>query len=468
MLREMKTRQPVLHKLAAALSFLCFMSLGDTLSAATVLSLTNDDSECSFLLQGEIKAGDAKKLLKKTESYYEELQLNGTFLERRSSPIYVCLNSPGGSLLEGVDLAKVISDFGLATRIPSNSVCLSACSIAFMAGSFGHPEGEGRWTNRSMHPTAKLGFHAPSLNIPQGEYNERSVEKAYSVALQAVAAVADLKANSIQEFPESIFVKLLRTPASTFTYIDTVGAATRLGVRISPVPVFDGKFGAAATNLCKNAVSRFSDVDIEENWEYQKKSREQNWDQLRVVDGDIVYDGGFYEEASISCRIRQYDLFGSADYDFRVAFPGALGAFPSYQSGFGASATYSPTELINELPIASKSQMMTPVRLTNTIPNRPRSLSCGVSDSAAKVTNVQNFTNLRREANLQAQIVVRVPLGATVKIREPGIYWRPDRCAAACDRTKQTALTQCIDNNDVWIEVEYDGRKGFLSRKFVE
>ena len=468
MLIKNKLRPFLLNKVGAVLSFLCLALLGSALSAASISKQKKEDSECAILLQGEIEAGDSVQLSKVAESFYQELRLNGTFYERRTSPIYVCLNSPGGSLLEGVELARVISDFGLATRIPSNSVCLSACSIAFMAGSFGHIEGEVRSTNRSMHPTAKLGFHAPSLSIPQGEYNERSVEKAYGVALQAVAAVADLRSNSIQEFPESIFIRFLRTPASTFTYIDTVGSASRLGVRISPVPLFNGNLGAAATNLCENAVSRFSDVDIEESWGYLQKKREQYLDQLRVVDGGIVYDGGFYEEGTVSCRIEQYDLFESADYDFRVTFPGALGAFPTYQNGFGASATYPPTALINELPVASKSQMLTKVNLSSTIPNKQRSLSCGIADSAAKIINVQNFTNLRQQAGLNGQVIGQVPLGATVSVVNPSQFLRYDRCATACSGTNQNAIKQCIDNNDVWIEVDYNGRRGFLSRKFLE
>ena len=468
MLIKNKLLPSLLNKVAAVLSFLCLTLLGSALSAASISKQKKDDSECAISLQGEIEAGDSVQLSKVAESFYQELQLNDTLYERLASPVYVCLNSPGGSLLEGVELAKVISDFGLATRIPNNSVCLSACSIAFMAGSFGHPEGEVSFTHRTMHPTAKLGFHAPSLNIPQGQYNEESVEKAYNVALQAVAAVSDLRANVIQEFAESIFIRFLRTPSSTFTYIDTVGSATRLGVRISPVPVFSGTLGAAATNLCENAVSRFSDVDIEANSGYLQKKREQSLDQLRVVDGGIVYGGGFYEEGTVSCRIEQYDLFGIADYDFRVTFPGALGAFPSFQSGFGASATYPPTALINELPVASNSQMLTKVNLTSTIPNKQRNLSCGIADSAAKITNVQNFTNLRNQAGLSGRVIGQVPLGATVAIIEPGSYLRYDHCAAACNKSNQNAIKQCIDNNDVWIEVQYNGRRGFLSRKFLD
>ena len=95
-------------------------------------------------------------------------------------------------------------------------------------------------------------------------------------------------------------------------------------------------------------------------------------------------------------------------------------------------------------------------------------ITCAFKNTSGSVTNVQNFTNLRQEAYLQSKIIDRVPLGASVKIRQPGTYWRPDKCTATCNGTNQNAIKQCIDNNDVWIEVDYNGRRGFLSRKFLE
>ena len=103
-------------KVATVLSYLCFISPGDTLRAATVLTQKKNDSECAFSLQGEIKTGDAEQLSKLIESSREALNA--------WEPSYFCLDSPGGSLIEGVELAKVISGAGLSTRIPSNSICL--------------------------------------------------------------------------------------------------------------------------------------------------------------------------------------------------------------------------------------------------------------------------------------------------------------------------------------------------------
>ena len=103
-----KLCRPLLNKVAAILSFLCLISLGGALSAANISTQKKDDSECAFSLQGEIKAGDAEQLSKLIESSREVLIA--------WEPSYICLDSPGGSLMEGVELAKVISGAGLCKR----------------------------------------------------------------------------------------------------------------------------------------------------------------------------------------------------------------------------------------------------------------------------------------------------------------------------------------------------------------
>ena len=95
-------------------------------------------------------------------------------------------------------------------------------------------------------------------------------------------------------------------------------------------------------------------------------------------------------------------------------------------------------------------------------------LTCPVNDLDARIINVQNFTNLRKQAGLNGRVIGKVSLGETVQIVNPGRYLRYDRCAAACEGSNQNAIKTCVDNNDVWIEVQYKGRRGFLSRKFLE
>ncbi len=58
----------------------------------------------------------------------------------------VVLSSFGGSLLEGRAVEKIIRRQGLDTHV--ELICASACTLAYMGG-----------TNRSIAPTARLGFH---------------------------------------------------------------------------------------------------------------------------------------------------------------------------------------------------------------------------------------------------------------------------------------------------------------------
>ena len=95
-------------------------------------------------------------------------------------------------------------------------------------------------------------------------------------------------------------------------------------------------------------------------------------------------------------------------------------------------------------------------------------MTCAFTNTSGSITNVKNFTNLRQEAGLKGKTIGQVPLGASVSVVNPGGYLRYDRCAAACNGTNQNAIKACIDNNDVWIEVLYNGRRGFLSRKFLQ
>lgn len=95
-------------------------------------------------------------------------------------------------------------------------------------------------------------------------------------------------------------------------------------------------------------------------------------------------------------------------------------------------------------------------------------LTCAINTKTARVVNVENYTNLRQQAGLNDRVIGAVNLGEQVIVLTPGRYLRYDRCAAACEGANQNAIKTCVDNNDVWIEVQHNGRRGFLSRKFLE
>ena len=126
------------------------------------------DRKC-LLNQGQLKKGDFERFVKFTES---------TILgwERE-----LCLNSLGGSLGEAIKISNHISGL-FATYLPAQATCLSSCAIIFMSGSI--TDYGTKLTRRTMHPSAKLGFHSPSFSILKEKYTTLDIIKSYNTALK--------------------------------------------------------------------------------------------------------------------------------------------------------------------------------------------------------------------------------------------------------------------------------------------
>lgn len=117
-----------------------------------------------LVLSGEIKTGDAKKLL--------------AVLVDLKSPILgdVIVNSPGGSVDEAIQIAKLVKSLYATVRVESNGYCASACFFVFLAGSprsasaaelrgtAERRETDANLRNRGLQPTPGfVGLHRPYL-----------------------------------------------------------------------------------------------------------------------------------------------------------------------------------------------------------------------------------------------------------------------------------------------------------------
>ena len=69
----------------------------------------------------------------------------------------VRLNSPGGLVLEGMEVGRVIRDARLETLIVRGDICASACALAFLGGTRQYATGNG--VGRRLEFGAMLGFH---------------------------------------------------------------------------------------------------------------------------------------------------------------------------------------------------------------------------------------------------------------------------------------------------------------------
>ena len=62
----------------------------------------------------------------------------------------VSMSSPGGLLMEGYEVGKVLSNYRLTTWVPRDQACISACALAFIGGE-------------NYKVSGVLAFHAPWL-----------------------------------------------------------------------------------------------------------------------------------------------------------------------------------------------------------------------------------------------------------------------------------------------------------------
>lgn len=108
--------------------------------------------------------------------------------------------------------------------------------------------------------------------------------------------------------------------------------------------------------------------------------------------------------------------------------------------------------------------------------------SCWLTSSPARVTNVNEYVNLRREPGFSARVVRRVPLGEQVQVtssnpRGFGSARAIQNCQNACqaldrnlgDPAALARARQCIDDNVIWYEVtDARGNRGWISRRFLQ
>lgn len=105
------------------------------LRAASVY-VTNSSSGTlqTVVISGEIVPGDTEKFLKVTGATKSAL---------------IILSSPGGSVIESLQIGRLIRSKGFVTAVPNDTLCVSACALIWLAGS-----------PRFGEDRATIGFHA--------------------------------------------------------------------------------------------------------------------------------------------------------------------------------------------------------------------------------------------------------------------------------------------------------------------
>lgn len=219
-----------------------FFSLMVTTAMATAGQLTSENNAfCQWKFTGQIEKGDADLIDK---------------IPTGTIPTRLCLDSPGGSLSEGLKLFNIIWEGNLTTAVLPGDRCESACAIAFLAGSTLEGTDVTRQMDRIMWVGSRLGFHGPSLGLQSDQtYQDQHLNTAFKTALNAAARLFEV--NRTQDrgsraMTDHLLHRWLNTDPRGMYHIDTVGDAI-----LSDIPVggvnFDLKLRTDhIRNICDN------------------------------------------------------------------------------------------------------------------------------------------------------------------------------------------------------------------------
>ncbi len=177
------------------------------------------------------------------------------------------LNSNGGRFQEGLAIARYLFDTKVATIVEAGNSCFSACAVAFLGGAaFG--EESSILTARSVSPDARLGFHAPFLNLGAGTFTEDEVQAYYD---RAVRTIVDLVSSSnILQIDHGDAAELMRPQRTDLLYLDTAGLLGRYDIAVQGVRMPERLTRTMALSLCANGWdwahnSRMIDITAFEN-----------------------------------------------------------------------------------------------------------------------------------------------------------------------------------------------------------
>lgn len=465
--REHAMRRLIASPLAAPLAAALAVWSPQGAQAADIRLADDADYGCLVTLDGTIAPGDTDALLAvikraSTESRYADTIWytdddggQGPYIDFKT-PLNLCLNSPGGALQEAVALTQAVHG-RLGTMIRPGARCESACALVFMAGSYDTASDIGTITSRHLHVDGRLGFHAPSLTVPDGNYSAETVAKAYQVSVDASALIFR---NLVKfRFPPSLAAKMHQTPPQDMFYISTVRQAARWGISVlgidPPVQFSDAVIKTACANLFRGTMDlQTSDPDI---WHISGAPLNQV-----NRDGRLFSYQGFGMEAVGTCEGAFLDK--SDDYNTARNFWGPAhavqesvwgeGSFPDTgQAALSFSLLQNYMAYPPELPLIAL-----PRNGQTTTIDRPG--TCFVYNSNDALTDREPCTQSRTvlaDGTLQATHLW--PSGARTVVETAGLvdringaatsgwYWpdpRPQGAGDRCPRSESSGNTFCF------------------------
>ncbi|MBT56428.1 MAG: hypothetical protein CMF72_23910 [Mameliella sp.] len=460
--------------------FLAAAVFADTAEAARITA--GKAGLCRVTLEGEITPGDVEKLRAAPMdrpiwwSNFED-----------GSWAALCLDSPGGSLASGLELARYVLDNRIGTVIDDGADCLSACALVFMFGT-AHQHESVALTNRRLHVGGRLGFHQPDLTLDRSrDYSVDDVAAAFDLAIEATLNFLALAARPRPDTPRpfvdgDLLEAMLQHKGQDFFEIDTVNKAGRWDIALfgfTP-PEFSAE---GMVYACQNMTGWTARLE-QEQLPYQPDGYSHRIDATQGQDG--FADGQRFK----------------VDFSGMMTYACEVGLRPVYQGGAQAvlcgyrenlSAQVGPDTCLQSTGAPGRWPVVPPAALlpaktslkdlkaTRGTGETARVLSdtpCMSSTGRAQVINVQSFTSLRQVMSHDAPRLAELPLGSTYEISSaPDSDFRHPRhqaCMALCQMAEMgtpydsAALQSCIDTDWMWFQIKTpSGQNGYASARYL-
>ena len=163
----------------------------------------------------------------------------------------VKFESPGGSLIGGIELGMVLVDFNLRSRVESGNVCASACALAFLGGTF--PGATSVAPGRELESGAFLGLHGFTLDSNVRAYVQDTISNTQiinGIILDYAAHLGNIDLGW-----------LARTQAITtdqMAWVNTIAGMQALAIDISD-EIISGT-DSSNRQVCKSAIEEVTDL----------------------------------------------------------------------------------------------------------------------------------------------------------------------------------------------------------------
>lgn len=212
--------------LTRSLAFSAFLAAGISTAQAIEITTIRHNASMIFVVSGEIETGDAEKFATAWENEaYDAFRFT------------IALDSPGGSLVEGMKLGEFFRKQGVATVVQKyspkppmqsewdysfsaealpGSECYSACALAFMGG-----------VEREVPEISKIGFHQFSGGDDSGRSNAE-----VQVSTQSISSLVSIYLRNMDADPRLFEVMSLTPPNQLF--IPKTAELGELGIVPSP------------------------------------------------------------------------------------------------------------------------------------------------------------------------------------------------------------------------------------------